>query len=139
MDGPTCHESEVAEDLCLENECFIQILPPHSRGKVQLCDVGIFGARKADNDRVRAAADLSKHSNQVRKILGRIQTTFLPLTVIHVFAQGRIPSQYYEGHACLMCPGSSSSARCVRSWRVPSGMEDRSATFTSRCRRLPIA
>jgi hypothetical protein len=114
MDGLTCHGSDDVEDMCLDNGCFIQFLPPHSSDQVQPCDVGIFGPMKANMSRVSPARDLSKQSKQIVKILGALQSTLLPPTIIHAFASAGIRSRYSDVHHCLICVIDPTAARCVR-------------------------
>lgn len=138
MDGLTCHGSDDVEDLCLDNHCFIQFLPPHSSDQVQPCDIGIFGPMKANITRVNPAAELSKQSKQVVKILGALQTTLLPPTIIHAFAQAGIRSRYCDVHHCLICKVDPTGARCVRGTPGESGRGGDQLPMRTGRQRLPI-
>jgi hypothetical protein len=48
LDGLTCHDSDAIEDLHLDYGCWIELLPPHSSGQTQPCDVSVFGPLKAN-------------------------------------------------------------------------------------------
>jgi hypothetical protein len=139
MDGLTCHGSDLVKDLCFENECFLQFLPPHSSDQVQPCDLGIFGPMKTNIARIRPTPDLSRQTKQVVKIFGAMQTTLLPPTIIHAFAQTGIRSHFAQEHNCLICSVDPSSARCVRgSGAIPPEGADSSSRILPR-RRLRIA
>jgi hypothetical protein len=58
---------------------------------------------KANIARVRPAAELSKQTRQVLKILGAAQTTLLPPTIIHAFSQAGVQSHFSADHNCLIC------------------------------------
>jgi hypothetical protein len=114
MDGLTCHESNSFEDACLEHGVCIEILPTHSSDQFQPCDLGVFGAMKTNIARVRTMPGMSKQSRQIVKILGALQTTLLPPTVVHAFAQARIHARHSPEHRCLISVMDASTARCVR-------------------------
>jgi hypothetical protein len=65
LDGLTCHDSDIVEDLCLDHGCSIKWLPPHQSDQTQPCDVGVFLPLKANMTRVHPADDLSKQSKQL--------------------------------------------------------------------------
>jgi hypothetical protein len=102
MDGLTCHHSDFVEDLCFENNCIVEILPAHSSDQIQPCDLGIIGAMKANASRIHPAPDLSKQSKQVLNIVGSVQTTLLPPTIVHAFARAGIISHYSPERHCLI-------------------------------------
>jgi hypothetical protein len=71
MDGLACPDSDAAEGLCFENECFLQFLPPHSSDQVQPWDLGIFGPMKTNISRIRLDAGRAMQTKQVLTNPGR--------------------------------------------------------------------
>jgi hypothetical protein len=114
LDGLTCHDSDAIEDLGLDHGCWTELLSPHASDQIQPRDVGLFDRLKANMTRVHPADDLSKQSKQVLKILGALQTTLLPPTIISAFSQAGAESHYSDEHNCLICWVSMTCARCVR-------------------------
>jgi hypothetical protein len=114
MDGLTCHDSDAFQNECFKRRCWIQILPPHSSDQTQPCDVGIFGPMKTSMGRIHPAADLSKQSKGIIKILGAMQQTLLPPTVVSAFRQAGICSTFDRAHSCLVCYVDARRARRVR-------------------------
>jgi hypothetical protein len=114
MDGLSCHELDLFADVCFDSGVRIKLLPTHSSDQLQPCDLGVFAAMKTNVSRVRVPASLSKQSKQTIKIIGTLQTTLLPPTIIHAFAQAGIHARYCPGHRCLTCVIDASTARCVR-------------------------
>jgi hypothetical protein len=94
---------------------------------------------KANIARIHPAAALSKQSKQVLKIFGVVQTTLLPPTIIHAFAQAGIHSQYSDEDQCLICRVNPSTARCLRNQEVRVGHEAHCDTSALGLRRFAIA
>jgi hypothetical protein len=138
MDGLTCHGLDDVMDLCLDNHCFVQFLPPHSSHQVQPCDIGIFRPMKANITRVNPAAELSKQSKQVVKIVGALQMTLLPPTIIHGFAEAGIRSRRCDAHHCLIGKVDPTGARCVRGPPGESSLGGNQSVVLTGRHRLPI-
>jgi hypothetical protein len=64
--------------------------------------------------RVHPVDDLSKQSKQVLKILGGLQTTLLPPTIISVFRQAGKESRSSDEHDGLICPVNMTCARRIK-------------------------
>jgi hypothetical protein len=114
MDGLSCHESDLFDDVCLDSSVRIELLPAHPSDQLQPCDLGVFVAMKRNVSRVCVPVGLSRQSKQIVKIIGALQTTLLPPTLIHAFAQAGIYTRYCPGHRWSMCAIDASTARCVR-------------------------
>jgi hypothetical protein len=61
----------------------------------------MFCPLKANMTRVHPADDFSKQSKQVLKILGALQTTVLPPTIISAFREAGIGSHHSDKHGCF--------------------------------------
>jgi hypothetical protein len=97
-----------------DHGCWIELLPPSSSDQTQPCDVAVFDPLKVNMTTVQPADDLSKQSKQVLKILGALQTTLLPPTIIIRFHQTGIESHDSDEHDCLICRVNMTCARHIR-------------------------
>jgi hypothetical protein len=63
---------------------------------------------------IRAPLSLSRQGQQIVRILGSLEATLLPPTVIHASAEMRIHAQHSAEHRCLTCVADPTTAPSVR-------------------------
>lgn len=114
FDGFGCHLNESFMEL-VENENIVCVqLPAHTSDQLQPCDLGIFGNQKRWQSRVTVAANWSRQTKQLIRVLDSFRLATTPKNVVSAFRKSGIVTFLDQRNLTLMARVDRRAASAVR-------------------------
>ena len=115
LDGFGVHLCDEFDELCQENNIFIQLLPAHTSDQLQFLDLGIFGIQKRWMSNISIPFnDMNPQTKQVIKIYDSYIMSTTPKNIIGAFRAGGILVKWDEQRGMLIPEVNKNFAHRVR-------------------------
>ena len=115
LDGFGVHSCSDFEDLCDENNVFLQLIPPHSSDQLQFLDLGIFAIQKRWMSNISIpCANMNPQTKQVIRIHDSYVMSTTPKNIIGAFRAGGIITKWDNERQMLMAEVRPELAHRVR-------------------------